>query len=536
MSFEEYGLSPDLVSGLSDIGITSPTPLLNEVLPQALESKHLMVKQLAGEDGVLLIPALWKLTSDGEQPGTRVLILTPSIERAKALDEQLWAAGYHAGVSSALLAMNGDKAVQAEALNEGASIIVANPGRLIEIIKKTEQNLNQVQLIILDQAHGMGNYNMVQRVRDIRASIAGAPQVILLAEEKNEAVTQLSSSQLEEAVIIGFETDASELIATEQTNDSHSKQQAAEEKSNELPQAEVEEEGVDPLVSSEQLARAEEKLKKASISIVLKKDIEEKAEPSPAEEETESDSPGPIPEKLDHRYILVPPRAKISTLMAYLSGLPSVRVAVFAASKRTTDRLYRIIRNKGIGVVSINEGLDPEFYTERFERFKSGEVNVLLAGGLNAEQVDLDSVTQIINYDVPGEVDEYRYRAGLVGKGSLSGMTSLVYKIDREDMDRISEEVGFAPSEIPLPKEVKEKKSSNGKDKPKPKPKPNKKSTSNKKGSPKKPGRRPPQKKKRSKPSASDGLPRPSYEGLEGGRDGKKSGGGLLGWMKKLFD
>ena len=144
---------------------------------------------------------------------------------------------------------------------------------------------------------------------------------------------------------------------------------------------------------------------------------------------------------------------------------------------------------------------------------------------------DVEDISHVINYDVPNEVDEYKYRAELVGSGKAARMVSLVSKMDKDDIDEIVKKVGYAPTEIPLPEEVKEKK---GRSK--------KRSGSNKKNHKKKNN----QDRKRRKPKKEkkpNGLPRPSYEGLSGGKEGKKgkrpspgSEDGAFGWIKKLFN
>ncbi len=262
---------------------------------------------------------------------------------------------------------------------------------------------------------------------------------------------------------------------------------------------------------------------------------EEESSNNQNEEDTEEE-PDPVPEDLTQAYIYVPPRAKISTLLAHLEKTLSDKIVVFAASKRTTDRLFRIIRKKGWGVVSINPGLDPNYYEERFGKFTSGEMKILLVGGLSATEVELDEVKQVINYDVPNEVEEYKYRAELVGRGKATRMVSLVSKMDKDDIDAIVEKVGYAPTEIPLPEEVKDKKSRGKKSN-----KRNKNRQSNKKSNNNNKDRK--RRKKPEKKKSKHGLPRPSYDGISGGKKGKdgkrpspSSSDGAFGWIKKLFN
>lgn len=569
MSFEQYDLSPDLLNGLVDTRIEKPTPLQQEVIPQALEGKHLLVKNESEDNGAFLIPALQKLIANGEVSGTRILILTPSIERAKAIDEMIWAMGYHAQVSSTSLSMKGDKVAQEQAVLDGAPVIVANPGRLVDILEKTKKTFTDLECVVIDEAHNMENFSLVGRVKSIFEFIENQPQVLIFSGTMNNATKQLAENALKNPELIGFQsTDIEEKKAvepadideeevkeklkqasvkvvlnpeekssngesTENKNSAQEKAEAKEVKHAEIVQKEVEAklekasvkvvlnpEKKEPENKTDSGSNSDkapvEKLKKASVSVVLKKD--------------QTDEPS-VPKNLEQGYINVPPRMKISTLMAHLENSTVERIVVFTASKRTADRLFRIILKKSWGVVSVDESINKETFNERFQKFTSNEMKILIVGGMSATDIEIDKVTQVINYDVPNEVEEYRYRAELVGSKKAGQMVSLVSKMDRDDIEKITNEVGYAPEEIKLPEEVKKKKkgkSSNNKKRNNKQSKPQNKtrrgSSNNKRA-----------KKKKETADNSYGLPRPSYDGLSGGREGDRSGG-VFGWVKKLFN
>ncbi|WP_428235401.1 DEAD/DEAH box helicase [Gracilimonas sp.] len=543
MSFEEFGLSPELMSGLADVRIEKPTPLQTEVIPPALQGRHMLVKHEAGDDGVFLIPALQKLTSNGEVSGIRVLILTPSIERVKEIDEKVWAMGYHAQISSAALSMKGIRTAQEEAIKDGAPVVVANPGRLIEILDKNKLKLPKVDLVIIDEAHGMENYNLVNRVKDIMQLTEGEPQTLIFSESNNKATQQLSSAFLKDPVVHGFDESNVKEATSDSDSDSGQKSEAKEEPKEQTSDQQEQEESEDFELDQEEVNR---KLAEASVSVVLNpeenKEEEEKEDEQEAKADSDNEEEPTVPQDLTQAYIYVPPRAKISTLLAHLEDTLTDKIVVFAASKRTTDRLFRIIRKKGWGVVSINEGLKQEYYDERFGKFTSGDMKILLVGGLSATEIELNEVKQVINYDVPNEVEEYKYRAELVGNGKAARMVSLVSKMDKDDIDEIVKKVGYAPTEIPLPEEVKEKKGRSKKsDK---KDKSSKKKSSNKNKKSKNDDRDRKRRKKPKEKKSANGLPRPSYDGLSGGKEGDSNGkrpspsksDGAFGWIKKLFN
>lgn len=581
MSFEQYDLSPDLLNGLVDTRIEKPTPLQQEVIPQALEGKHLLVKNESEDNGAFLIPALQKLIANGEVSGTRILILTPSIERAKAIDEMIWAMGYHAQVSSTSLSMKGDKVAQEQAVLDGAPVIVANPGRLVDILEKTKKTFTDLECVVIDEAHNMENFSLVGRVKSIFEFIESQPQVLIFSGSMNNATKQLAENALKNPELIGFQsTDIEQKKAVEpaeineeevkekleqasvkvvlnpennsedkESNEGSSKENT--ERSKKILKQVQDDEDVKPVKAAELDQDAvNQKLEKASVKVVLnpeKKEPENKtntdsdSEKAPAEKlkeasvsvvlkKDQTDEPS-VPKNLEQGYINVPPRMKISTLMAHLENSKVERIVVFTASKRTADRLFRIILKKSWGVVSVDESINKETFNERFQKFTSNEMKILIVGGMSATDIEIDKVTQVINYDVPNEVEEYRYRAELVGSKKAGQMVSLVSKMDRDDIEKITNEVGYAPEEIKLPEEVKKKKkgkSSNNKKRNNKQSKPHNKtrrgSSNNKKA-----------KKKKETADNSYGLPRPSYDGLSGGREGDRSGG-VFGWVKKLFN
>ncbi|MEP1152330.1 MAG: DEAD/DEAH box helicase [Balneola sp.] len=585
MSFEQYDLSPDLLNGLVDTRIEKPTPLQQEVIPQALEGKHLLVKNESEDNGAFLIPALQKLIANGEVTGTRILILTPSIERANAIDEMIWAMGYHAQVSSTSLSMKGDKVAQEQAILDEAPVIVANPGRLVDILEKTKKTFSDLECVVIDEAHNMENFSLVGRIKSIFDFIENQPQVLIFSGLMNNATKQLAENALKDPELIGFQStemeeknsepaeldqeeikeklekasvkvvlnpESNESNGTSGSEDAQNSEEATEqvqddtnedteEQKEPVQAAELDQEAVNKKLEkasvkvvlnpekktsektqddsdSESEKAPKEKLKEASVSVVLKKD--QKDEPS-------------VPKNLEQGYINVPPRMKISTLMAHLENSKVERIIIFTASKRTADRLFRIILKKNWGVVSVDENTNKETYDERFQKFTSNEMKILVVGGLSATNIEIDKVTQVINYDVPSEVEEYRFRAELVGAKKAGQMVSLVSKMDRDDIDTITKEVGYAPEEIKLPEEVKKKKkgkSSGNKNKSKGK---NQNNSSNKTRRGNSKNNR--KKKKPEKAEKSFGLPRPTYDGLSGGRDGDRSGG-VFGWVKKLFN
>lgn len=477
MSFNQFRLSSDILKGLKDVSIESPSPLQKKIFKEVQSGSDLVINTTPDQKPEIgyLISLLNAISKSDRRQGTRAILLTSSPERAKELDEWIWAIGYHSTIESACFTPDNDLKSQVSALSAGPVIIVSTPERLAEVLEEGRVVFREVEQLILDQADQVSAWDSVDII---------SKRIICKCQK-----------------IFTASKDSKEL-------------RDAEKK----------------LLNEPQLVKLGEK-KPANIN----KEVAEKS--SKKEEPT-------ITKDLTQYYINVPPRSKISTLMSHLDNHKSDTVVIFAASNKTADRLYKILRKSGRRAVSIHESVDKKTYDERFQMFTDNNVQHLIIGGMSAKDLPLEHATQVINYDVPEDVDEYKLRAELVGSGQANRILSLVSKQDRGDIKTICKSLGYAPEEVPLPKSVKEKASSTKtkKSKPasksKPKPKPKKKSSRDDRDK-RDSGRGKKKRGSRSRTSEKKlgGLPRPTYDGLSGGKTGNKEDEkkGLVGFIKKLF-
>ena len=438
-----------MMSGLKDVQKDKPTELQQAVLPSILEKKDVFIKAENGNDknGVIGISALQKFSKIEEPTGTHILILTPNPKEAQEIDELIWAMGYHAEVECAAVHLDGNQAEEQEAVESGVPIIVANPGRLVDIMEENRFIFRHVDCLIVDSMDEMVSIGLVDHLKSINKRVMSDCQKVLFSNELNNDVKSFAKYFLNEPEVIGFE----------------------EESSN----GQV---GAPPEVSKD----------------------------------------------LTQSYINVPPRMKITTLMAHLENTPDDRCVVFTASKRGTDRLYRVFRKRNLKTTSLHGKLSDEKRSQRYANFTNGDVQYLLVADISAAELDLDKITQVINYDVPNDTDEYRYRANLIGSGKATRIVSLVSKQDRNDINELENELGQSPEEIPLPDKVKEKLKER-----------KNKRNNNKKQRPKRGSNK---NNKRQKKDNKMELPRPSYDKLSGGRTGDADErNGVIDFFKRLF-
>ena len=458
MSFNQFRLSSEILRGLKDTKIESPTPLQKKIFKAVQEKKDLVINTTIEENPEVgyLISLLNEVSKSERKQGTRAIIIAGNKERAKKLDEWIWAIGYHSSTESACFTSEGNFDEQFSALMAGPVIIVATPDRLSELLEKGKMIFREVQQLIVDQAELIEDWPAIEAISN---RIISKCQRIFTAAKDSKELREAEKQILNDPELVTL---------------------AKKEK----PQAKIEEKKEKPVITKD----------------------------------------------LTQYYINVPPRSKISTLMAHLDNHNSDSVVIFTASRKTADRLYKILRKSNRRAVSIHDKLDKDTFKERFDRFTTNNVQHLLIGELSASDIPLEHATQVINYDVPEDVSEYKLRAELIGDGKATRIISLVSKQDRNDIQTICKSLGYAPEEVPLPEAVKEKIST--------KKKSNNDQKSSKWDSKSNQSGRGRQKKKSKKESKKlQGLPRPTFDQLEGGRTGKvKEKKGIVGFFKKLFE
>ncbi|MDX1640845.1 MAG: DEAD/DEAH box helicase [Balneolaceae bacterium] len=436
---------------MNDVKLESPSPLQKKIFKAVQEKNDLVINATADESPEVgyLISLLNDISKSDRREGTRAVVVAADKERAKLLDEWIWAIGYHASIESACITEDGDPEEQLSSLMKGPVVVVATPSRFTEILEKGRVIFREVEQMIVDQAELIKDWSDVEAISN---RVIGNCQRIFTAAK-----------------------------------------------------------------DSKELREAEDKMLNDPELVTLSK------KPGKDKPDSKSKEEPVITKDLTQYYINVPPRSKISTLMAHLDNHKTDSVLIFTASRKTADRLYKILRKSNKRAVSVHDKVNKDTFNERLGRFTSGNVQHMVVGQISANDIPLDHAAQVINYDVPEDVDEYKLRAELVGSGKATRIISLVSKQDRSDINAICKSLGYAPEEIPLPKSVKDKLSSRDKSK-------------KKRGK----GRGKPSKRKKRSARKLHELPRPTFDQLEGGRTGrkkkKKEKKGIIGFIKNLFD
>ena len=195
MKFTEFNLSESILAGLRDVQFNEPTPIQEQAIPYVTEGKDLIATAQTGtgKTGAFVIPIMERVLQS-ERKGVKALIVSPTRELASQIDEQIFALGYHAGISSATVIGGSDFAVQAKALKAGVDIIVATPGRLIDQNKVVNIDFSNLEYFVLDEADRMLDMGFLPDIKKIISWLPQKRQTLLFSATMPPEIQKLAYS------------------------------------------------------------------------------------------------------------------------------------------------------------------------------------------------------------------------------------------------------------------------------------------------------------------------------------------------------
>lgn len=199
MDFQSLGLSPRLVGRLETLGLVEPTPIQAQAIPHALEGRDVMglAQTGTGKTAAFGLPLLQTLGALGVKPAPKRpvgLVLAPTRELAKQIADTLigFARGSHLKV--ALVVGGASMNRQADALRKGPDVLVATPGRLIDLIERKALSLDETRYLVLDEADQMLDMGFIHALRRIARLLPSERQTMLFSATMPAQIEALSLS------------------------------------------------------------------------------------------------------------------------------------------------------------------------------------------------------------------------------------------------------------------------------------------------------------------------------------------------------
>src|SRR5476651_835530 len=202
MSFENLNLIEPILRALKTEGYTTPTPIQAQAIPIILQNKDLLgcAQTGTGKTAAFAIPILQLLYQDRlqhkEQKTIKALILTPTRELAIQIDESFAAYGKHTGLKHLVVFGGVSQNPQTEALRRGVDILVATPGRLLDLMQQRYVNLEHIRVLVLDEADRMLDMGFVNDVKKIIAKVPQKRQTLFFSATMPKEIQSLANTIL----------------------------------------------------------------------------------------------------------------------------------------------------------------------------------------------------------------------------------------------------------------------------------------------------------------------------------------------------
>jgi ATP-dependent RNA helicase RhlE len=203
VNFEQFSLDGRLNAGIRDAGYVTPTPIQQQAIPPILDGRDVigLAQTGTGKTAAFALPILQRLTR-GPLRRVRVLIVAPTRELAEQIHQSHVELGKYTKVRSTAIYGGVGKGPQINALNRGAEIVVACPGRLLDLAGDRHIDLSQVEVLVLDEADRMCDMGFLPDIRRILKLLPKQRQTLFFSATMPPDIRQLADSILNDPVTV----------------------------------------------------------------------------------------------------------------------------------------------------------------------------------------------------------------------------------------------------------------------------------------------------------------------------------------------
>ena len=355
-NFSELGLSDPIQRALTSRNHVTPTPIQARAIPELLAGRDMLgiAQTGTGKTAAFALPILHQLSRQRGNNGNKVrhrnhngaakssrspraLVLAPTRELAIQIGEEFRAYSKHLALRHTVIFGGVSQKPQVTALARGLDILVATPGRLLDLMGQRFVRLDAIEFLVLDEADRMLDMGFVRDVRKILAAVPETRQSLLFSATMPGEISRLSQEILTDPVRVEVTPQATPIDRIEQS-----------------------------------IYHVNTAGKRALLDSILK---------DPA-----------------------------------LS-----RVMVFARTKHRANRVAEQLSKGGVAAEAIHGNKSQGARQRALQRFRDGEARVLVATDIAARGIDVDSVSHVINYELPNEPESYVHRIGRTARAGAGG-------------------------------------------------------------------------------------------------------------------
>jgi superfamily II DNA/RNA helicase len=345
MGFSELGLSPEVLQAVSDAGYTIPTPIQQQAIPHVQRGRDVLgcAQTGTGKTASFVLPMIDMLAAGRARARMpRSLILEPTRELATQVASSFELYGKHHRLTMALL-IGGESFVDQERkLDRGVDVLIATPGRLLDLYGRGKILLSDVRILVIDEADRMLDMGFIPDVERIVGLLPGPRQTLFFSATMPAEIRKLADAFLRDPEEIAVAPPAS-------------------------PAATV--------VQSLAVVRPEDK-REALRRLIRSEDVK--------------------------------------------------NALIFCNRKRHVDTLFRSLARHGFDAAALHGDMPQPKRTETLERFRKGEIRLLVASDVAARGLDIRGLSHVFCFDVPGHPEDYVHRIGRTGRAGRLGRSFML--------------------------------------------------------------------------------------------------------------
>ena len=214
-TFESLSIAPSILKALTGKGYTQPTPIQQQAIPVILQGSDIFgtAQTGTGKTAAFAIPILQKLSeTEVKTPGVRALILAPTRELAQQIRDSFAVYGSHLPLKNAIVYGGVPQFSQRDALRKNPDILIATPGRLLDLMEQGIAKINNVQMLVLDEADRMLDMGFIHDIKRIISKMPAKRQTILFSATAQNGIKDLVKSFLTNPVHINVPNVKSDAI------------------------------------------------------------------------------------------------------------------------------------------------------------------------------------------------------------------------------------------------------------------------------------------------------------------------------------
>ncbi len=354
MRFEQFGLDEGILRAIRKVGYVAPTPVQTAAIPKAIQGNDLITiaQTGTGKTAAFVLPMLQRMIPgfrSGRMHGLKALVLAPTRELALQIAESIRSYGRYLPVKVAAIYGGADEFAQLRSVRKGAHVIVATPGRLLDMLESERLDFRDLDYLVLDEADRMLDMGFLPDIETIIASLPRRRQTLMFSATFPKEVEALARRFQREPKLV---------------------------------------------------------------------QIGKRSNPA---------------ETVDQGVYEVPAHLKGALLLDLLQLPRFKRVLVFVRMKDGANRLTEFLQAANVRVAKLHSSRSQDQRVAALQAFKDGKVQVLVATDIVARGIDIDGVTQVVNFDFPVNPEDYIHRIGRTGRAEARG--EAVSFVPREDLN-----------------------------------------------------------------------------------------------------